>query len=107
MANTIICDSDYAQDWPIVDDDGAAIDVSAWTFEAKCVRDCNSISLSSGSGISIVDGPSGRIRISLTAAQTKSFGPGDSRWLLWRTDSGLRQVIGEGGAVFEGKLYDS
>lgn len=57
--NTIICDSDYSQDWPIVDDEDVAQDISSWTFEAKCVRNCDSISLSSGSGISIIDGPNG------------------------------------------------
>lgn len=106
-SETIICDSDYQQDWPIVDDNDNPIDVSGWLFEAKCVRDGKCITLTSGNGVSIIDGPAGRIRISMTAAQTKSFGPGTSRWLLWRTDSGHRVAIAEGSATFEGKLFDA
>lgn len=106
MSNTIICDSDFSQDVRIDDTDGEAQDITGWTFEAKCTRGCKSIEIESGDGIEIQDASGGTIRISLTAAQTKDFGPGEGRWLLWRTD-GMRKVIGEGSSVFEGEGFDA
>ena len=107
MGNTIICDSDFAQDVRIENANREAQNISGWTFEAKCIRECKTIHLIMGSGIEIQDAEGGVIRISLTASQTKSFGPGESRWILWRTDNGRRVVIGEGSAPFEGLEFDA
>lgn len=110
MPNSILCDSDYEQDEIIQNDAGVAQDITGWTFEFLCKREGDrggcKIELSSGSGISIEDAAAGRLRISMTAAQTKQFGPGVGRCLLWRTDDG-RKIIGEGSAAFEGKFFDA
>jgi hypothetical protein len=105
--DTIMCDSDFDEDVTITDDSDVAQDISGWTFEAECRRDCKIISLSTGGGIAIQDAANGVVRISLTAAQTKDFGTGEGRWLLWRTDSGMRKIIGEGSASFEGGRFDA
>lgn len=108
----IYCDSDYRQDVVIENDQGAIQDITDWTFEFLCVPErephnsSKKIFLTVGSGLTLQDPENGVLRISMTAAQTKCFGPGSGRILLWRTDDG-RDIIGEGSATFEGKFYDA
>lgn len=110
MPDTIICDSDYEQDVIVQDDAGTAENISTWTFECMFKkRDgrSNCLTLTIGSGITLSDPTNGQLTISLTAAQTKEFGAGNSRVMLWRTDSGNRKIIGEGTASFEDKYFDA
>ena len=110
MADTIICDSDYEQEIIVQDDTGAAQDISAWTFEClfkKADGRSNCLTLNMGNGITLTDPTAGTLSLSLTAAQTKQFGAGNARVMLWRTDSSNRKVIGEGTASFEDRNFDA
>lgn len=100
MAGTILCDSDYSDVIYIQDTAGEAVDISGWTFEFKIYQNDREHNLSSG--VSIANASAGTVAIELTAAQTKSIGPGMARVILWRTDNGRRKIIGEGSAPFEG-----
>lgn len=109
----IYCDSDYEQDETITDDIGAVQDITGWTFEFLCVPErephnsSKKIFLTVGNGLTLQDPTNGVLRISMTAAQTKCFGPGAGRVLLWRTDSGMRKIIAEGSVTLEGRNFDA
>ncbi len=108
----IYCDSDYSEDRVIANDSGVAQDITNWNFEFECVSerapsDCSKrIFLTVGSGLTLQDPTNGVLRISMTAAQTKQFGPGVGRLRLWRTD-GMRVIFAEGSATFEGRAFDA
>lgn len=106
MANII--DSDFSHDFIVEDSAGAVQDVSTWTFEVQWFRQGESAyTFKLTDAITFVaSGTDGHCRNSLTAAQTKTLGPGVARLVIWRTDSGNRVVIGEGSAPFESLNFD-
>lgn len=104
-----IVDSDFHHDFIVEDEDGVAQDVSTWTFETKIYREqtrelvftlTDAITFNNG-------GTDGDCRLSLTAAQTKTLGPGNARIVIRRTDSSNRLVIGEGYAPFQSDDFDA
>lgn len=108
MSDNIYCDSDFAQDVIIEDENGDVQDITGFSFELRLQREKTDkrICLTMGSGLALQDPTNGVLRITLTAAQTKDFGPGMARARLWRTD-GMRKIYGEGSTAFEGGAFDA
>lgn len=108
MSDNIYCDSDFAQDIIIEDDNGDIKDITGFSFELRLQREKTEkkICLTMGSGLALQDPTNGVLRVTLSSGQTKEFGPGTARARLWRTD-GMRKIIGEGTAAFEGGSFDA
>jgi hypothetical protein len=107
LMEAIFIDSDFDEDITITNDQDVAQDITDWTFECLFKQGCNELTLKVGSGITILDAENGLFRISLSASQTSQLSIGQVRVMLWRTDSGMRKIIGEGSASVEGKSFDA
>jgi hypothetical protein len=74
--DTIEAGTDYYLDVFIRNENGAAVDVSACTAEIQLKRtlsDPAALTLTMGSGISIIDGPGGHFQIHITDVQTSAL----------------------------------
>lgn len=103
----IFIDSDFDEDTTVTNDQDEAEDITGWTFECLFKQRCNELTLKSGSGITTLDAENGLFRISLSASQTNQLKVGQARVVIWRTDSGMRKIIGEGSVSIEGKSFDA
>lgn len=91
----------------IVDDDGAAKNVSGWALSwvlkrTKADADASAIitKTTAAGGITIVNGPAGIVRVSIAAGDTDETVKARVYWHeLKRTDTGLKAVLTHGLAV--------
>lgn len=72
-----------------------AVDCTGWTISLKIAPTLGG-TVSTTKSATIVDGPRGRFRVALAAADTSSLAVGRHVWDARRTDSGNKVTLAEG-----------
>lgn len=109
--------SRYQRTIQFKDQDGAAVDVSAYAFgmewwgaeDIACKSTSPTVTLTQSSGIDATAAATGSITITLTPSQVDDLGCGMARVLLYQNYSNdtTRTLIAEGSEAVEGELYDA
>ena len=80
----------FSQEFTIVDQNEAAVDISTWEFEADFRERTDGDELlnitTGGGGFTVIDGASGRLAMTLTPAQTATLPTGRLVFDVLRTD---------------------
>lgn len=91
---------DVTLQFTVVNAAGGIVNITGWTLEFKIWNERGEeiLSKTTGSGITIVDGPNGRADVALSAANTSLFAPTPLRYLhaLRRTNAGAITVVAHG-----------
>ncbi len=88
-------DTDWTLQLTIVDSAKAAKDISGWAITAE-VQDLTCkvvITMTVGSGITIVDGPAGRADVLFSASDSQPLALGRYNYSIRRTDAGSKTML--------------
>ena len=82
-------------------EDEQVADISTWTFEWRLYDNSSSEEPLLAIDGSIVDGPTGQLSVTSTAADTLEIEPRTYYHQLWRIDSGAEAVVAYGPVVIQ------
>jgi hypothetical protein len=77
------------------------VDISGWTLKFTVAKKSNSVTKMCSATPTILSGPAGTFRATLTAAQT-DIAPGAYFFDVWRLDAGFEEVLASGEVVVVG-----
>jgi hypothetical protein len=87
----------------VLDENDAVVDITGyaleWVMRERPATATAAITKTTGSGITITDGPNGLCEVTIADADTLSLSPGTYFHTLRRTDDGLETVLSFGEAI--------
>jgi len=92
---------DYTLEVTVIDAAGDAVDITAYTFTCTILADYGDAGAAAGpytigSGITIIDGPTGRVDVAIPDADTTGLAAGSYVYDVKRTNDGAESILAHG-----------